>query len=78
MDAIVHAGAVTRINGWEQGPANEASVSIDWVGVCTNVRATTDYNYLIVEGTREITIKSACRVAFEARAWAYCPAGIAP
>jgi hypothetical protein len=78
MDAIVHAGAVTGIHGWEQGPANEASVSIDWVGVCTNARATTDYNYLIVEGTREITIKSACRVAFETRAWAYCPAGIAP
>ena len=78
MDAIVHSGAISQIRGWEEGPPNEASVTIDWLGTCTSTKTTTNYNYVVVEGTRDISIKSACRVAFQARAWAYCPAGIAP
>ena len=78
MDAIVHSGSVSQVRGWEEGPPNEASVTIDWLGTCTDTKTTTSYYYGIVEGAQDISIKSACRVAFQARAWAYCPAGIAP
>jgi len=78
MDAIVHSGAISEIRGWEAGPPNEASVTIDWLGTCTSTKTTTNYNYVVVEGSSDISIKSACRVAFQARAWAFCPAGIAP
>ncbi len=62
----------------DQGPPNEASVTIDWVGTCTGTTTTTHYNYAVVQGSGDVSIKSACRVAFQARAWAYCPAGVAP
>jgi hypothetical protein len=78
MDAIVHSGSISQVRGWEEGPPNEASVTIDWLGTCTDTKTTTSYYYGIVEGAQDISIKSACRVAFQARAWAYCPAGIAP
>ena len=77
MDAVVISGGISQIRGWEEGPANEAAVTIDWVGTCVNTKSTSSYNYMLVEGSDVIT-KSACRVAFQARAWAYCPAGIAP
>ena len=77
MDAVVISGGIRQIRGWEDGPANEAAVTIDWVGTCVNTKSTSSYNYMLVEGSDVIT-KSACRVAFQARAWAYCPAGIAP
>lgn len=78
MDAIVHSGSISQIRGWEEGPPNEASVTIDWLGTCTDTKTTTSYYYGIVEGAQDISIKSACRVAYQARAWANCPAGIAP
>ena len=78
MDAVVHSGAIRQIRGWEQGPPNEASVTIDWAGACADTRVTTSHYYVISDGAQDIAIRSACRVAFEARAWAYCPAGIAP
>lgn len=78
MDATVLSGGITQISGWEQGPPNEASVTIDWVGTCTGTKTTTNYNYIVVQGSGDVSIRSACRVAFQARAWAYCPAGIAP
>ena len=58
--------------------ADEASVTIDWVGACTGTKTTTHYSYVIAEGVSDVSIRSACRVAFQARAWAYCPAGVAP
>ena len=78
MDAVVISGGISQIRGWEEGPPNEAAVTIDWVGTCVNTKTTTNYNYLVVEGSPDVYTKSACRVAFQARAWAYCPAGIAP
>ncbi|MEC5386654.1 hypothetical protein VVD49_13035 [Uliginosibacterium sp. H3] len=77
MEATVLAGNVTRFQGWEAGPANEASVTIDWVGTCINTTTTTNYHYVAAIGG-SITISSACKVAFATRAWAYCPVGIAP
>jgi hypothetical protein len=78
MDATVISGAITEIRGWEQGPPNEAAVTIDWVGTCINTKTSTHYNYIVVEDSSDILTRSACRVAFTTRAWAYCPAGIAP
>ena len=78
MEAVVLSGGVTQIRGWEQGPPNEAQVSIDWVGTCTGTKTTTSYHYVIAQVGDDISITSACRVAFEARAWAWCPAGVAP
>lgn len=77
MDALVLSGGISRISGWEQGPPNEATVTIDWVGTCTGTKTTTSYHYVVALGD-DIAITSACRVAFQARAWGYCPAGIAP
>jgi len=78
MDAVVHSGAIKQIRGWEQGAPNEASVTVDWVGTCTSTRTTTNYNYVVAQGAPDISIHSACRVAFQTRAWAYCPVGVAP
>ena len=78
MDAVVTSGGISQIRGWEEGPPNEAAVTIDWVGTCVNTKTTTNYNYVVVQGSPDVITKSACRVAFQARAWAYCPAGIAP
>jgi hypothetical protein len=77
MDATVLSGDVSQIRGWEQGRANETSVTIDWVGTCVNT-TTTHYHYVIVQRGDDISVSSACRVAFQARAWAYCPVGVAP
>jgi hypothetical protein len=78
MDAIVHSGSISRIRGWEEGAPNEAAVAIDWLGACSDAKTITHYDYVVVQGTDSISIKSACRAAFQTRAWAYCPAGIAP
>ena len=78
MDATVLSGGITEIRGWEQGPPNEAAVTIDWVGTCINTKTSTHYDYIVVEDSSAIVTRSACRVAFTTRAWAYCPAGIAP
>jgi hypothetical protein len=69
MDAVVASGGITQISGWEQGPPNEASVIIDWVGICTGTKTAINYNYVVVQGNPDVSIKSACRVAFQARAW---------
>ncbi len=78
MEAIVLSGQVTRIRGWEDGPPNEAQVAVDWVGTCTSTTTTTSYHYVVVALGDDISITSACRIAFQARAWAYCPVGVAP
>lgn len=77
MEAVVLSGSVSAIRGWEQGKANEASVTIDWAGTCLDTTTTTNYNYVVTED-REVSVRSACRVALQPRAWAYCPAGVAP
>ncbi len=73
MEVVVLAGAVTAINGWEDGLPNEASVAIDWLGVCLNT--TISKREILVGGIR---YESACRVALHARAWADCPTGVTP
>ncbi len=78
MDAIVLSGNVTEINGWVQGPPNEASVTMSWFGSCSGQifqHKETDWDLSV---TFYNSYASACRVAFQARAWAYCPVGIAP
>lgn len=74
MEVLAVAGTVERIEGFDAGPHNEAEVSITWRGACIN--STTHHVYIF--GIQEVTFKSACRVALEARANAVCPAGIAP
>jgi hypothetical protein len=78
MGVTVLSGNVTAIKGWEQGPPNEATVTLDWVGTCTQKNIRTDYNYVIAASGYDISFTSACRVAFQTRAWAYCPVGVAP
>jgi hypothetical protein len=78
MDAIVLSGGIRAIRGWELGPPNEAAVTIDWEGTCTGSKTTTSYNYVLPQVSDDVSISSACRVAFQARAWAYCPVGVAP
>jgi hypothetical protein len=78
MDAMVLSGSVSQIRGWELGPANEATVTIDWIGTCIRSTTTTSYHYVIAQVGDDISVSSACRVAFQARAWAYCPVGVAP
>lgn len=74
MEVVSVAGSVERIDGWDAGPNNEAAVNIAWRGACI----TSQTNHVLIFGAQEITFKSACRVALEARANADCPAGIAP
>ena len=78
MDATVLSGGIKQISGWDQGPANEAAVTILWEGTCVNTHSVTSYNYGIFQVGDDFAISSACRVAFQARAWAYCPVGVAP
>ena len=79
MDALVLSGAVTQIRGWDApGPLNEASVSIDWAGTCTERKTISGNDYVIFQGAVSVSYDSACRVAFQTQASAYCPAGVAP
>ena len=78
MDVVILSGGVTAINGWEQpGPPNEAAVTLDWVGTCTGTTIKTTYTSIVALGD-DVSFTSACRVAFQTRAWAYCPVGVAP
>lgn len=79
MDALVLSGGVTQIRGWDApGPPNEASVSIDWVGTCTEKKTISGNDYVVFQGAVSVAFDSACRVAFQTQASAYCPVGIAP
>ena len=78
VDTTVLSGGVNQIRGWELGIPNEAAITIDWVGTCVRTTTTTHYNYVIAQVGDDISVSSACRVAFQARAWAYCPVGVAP
>jgi hypothetical protein len=77
MDAVVLSGGITQIRGWDApGPANEASVLIDWAGTCNETKKIEIVRIINTNYTVDFT--SACRVAFQTQASAYCPAGIAP
>lgn len=79
MDAVVVSGGVTEINGWEQGPPNEAAVTLKWVATCSGKNATAGSSGFLGIGSHFGTPDySACRVDFQTRAWAYCPVGVAP
>jgi hypothetical protein len=77
MEATFQTGAVRQIVGWEKGPANEAAVDVEWAGTCTFQKVTEDSGPISLLGDY-VYFTSACRVAFQVRAWAYCPAGINP
>lgn len=77
MDMDVLAGSVSDIRGWEQGPPNEAAVTIDWAGTCIDTTTNVHYNY-VVSQDNERSVRSACHVAMKPVAWAYCPIGVAP
>jgi hypothetical protein len=78
MVVDAQAGGINNINGFDQGLTNEASVSIDWVGACINTTTITSHHDFIVQEGDDYSWSSACRASFQARAWAYCPVGIAP
>lgn len=79
MNVIVLSGEVTEIRGWDApGPANEASVLINWRGTCTQRTTISQNDYVLFEGAASRAVESACRVAFQTQASAYCPAGIVP
>jgi hypothetical protein len=75
MSVDAQAGSVVKINGWENGPPNEANVSLDWVGVCHGT-AYTLHTIGVSDG--EVTVNSSCKVSFKVSAKAYCPLGISP
>jgi hypothetical protein len=62
-------GKVTAFTGWENGPPHAADVSIQWAPLC--VRRTTDFGFNLARS--EI-----CEIAFDLKAWAHCPLGVAP
>lgn len=78
MVTTVIAGVVDRIDGFDAGPPHEATVRIAWHGACTGSTVRTQYDYFLVALGDDISFKSACRIAFEAKATADCPAGVAP
>jgi hypothetical protein len=78
MTIDAQAGGATGIRGFEQGIANEANVTIDWAGACTDTTWTTVHHDFIVQEGDDISFTSACNISFKARAWAYCPLGISP
>ena len=77
MSVDVLAGGVSEIRGFDQGPPNEAAATIDWTGTCIDTRTTTTHDY-VVGSSQSVSIKQACSVALEPRAWAWCPAGLSP
>lgn len=78
MDVLVLAGGVSGIHGFEQGQPNEASVTIDWQGACTGATIWTKHQDFIISQGDDVSFRSACHIAMQAKAWAYCPVGVAP
>lgn len=78
MDSTVLAGSVGQVRGWEAGPANEAAVAIDWNATCIETTITKGVAIPPFIYDNDTSFRTACRVAFQVRAWAYCPVGIAP
>ncbi len=62
-------GRVTAFEGWEQGPAHAADVSIRWAPLCV----TSKTSFIFPLSTTQI-----CEIAFDLHAWAQCPLGVAP
>lgn len=78
FDATILSGDISQMRGWEQGRANETSITFNWIATCLRTTTTTSYSYFIVQRGDDYSVSNACRVAFLARAWAYCPVGVAP
>lgn len=62
-------GRVDAFNGWDDGAPNEARVNIVWTPTCT----TRTNNYVFASDSQRV-----CRIAFNVKAWAQCPIGVAP
>ena len=62
-------GRVTEFSGWEQGPPNAADVLIKWAPRCV----TRSTSFIVNLSSSEI-----CEIAFDLKAWASCPLGVAP
>ena len=69
LEIPLTAGRVVSVTGFENGAPNEAAITVTYEPNCTT--KTLDY----VVGRDATTW---CRVAFELRTWAYCPAGTSP
>jgi hypothetical protein len=63
------AGRIDAFKGWESGPPHEAEVEVVWTPVCT-VKNT---HFIAAVDKQQV-----CRIAFNLRAWAQCPVGVAP
>jgi hypothetical protein len=75
MAVDAQAGSILNISGWENGPPNEANISIKWQGACQGM-AHTLHTIGVSDGER--TINASCKVSFKVSAKAYCPLGISP
>jgi hypothetical protein len=62
-------GRVDAFNGWDDGAPHEARVNIVWTPTCT----TRTNNYVFASDSQRV-----CRIAFNVKAWAMCPIGVAP
>jgi hypothetical protein len=62
-------GLVTAFNGWEHGPPHAADVDIQWAPKCV----TSTSSFVVRLSTTQI-----CEIAFDLKAWASCPLGVAP
>ncbi len=71
MEIPTSVGYIQSVTGWENPPPHEANVRVLWSPQCTYRR--TLYGLGVAEKRQRI-----CRVAFELKAWASCPLGIAP
>ena len=69
MEIPTTTGRVNSMSGWEEGPLNEAAVNVNFSPTCT----TKTFDYLV--GSESTTW---CRIAYQLRAWAYCPVGLRP
>jgi hypothetical protein len=69
MQSRASAGRVVAVTGFEDGPANAATIAVRWVPVCT----TTTDDYIVAESAHQV-----CRVHIDLTAWAYCPSGWLP
>jgi hypothetical protein len=69
LEIPTSAGSVVSVSGFENGPANEAAITVTYVPNCT----TRTTNYVVGSDYTEW-----CRIAFQLRTWGYCPAGTTP
>jgi hypothetical protein len=73
VDFKVSAGTISAFSGWEQGPAYQGNLTVDWIPSCKQFEATETGLFKV-----EWSGSRVCRVLIEPRATAYCPLGVSP